>query len=111
MDLPKAKFEKFDDLLADPDYVSVADFWKKLLAEYENPPLPTVSPCEDGGYSLSWDDGTNYLEVTLGTVDDDGWFWRDRITKKYDGSNDHEPNIDVVNFAKLLREIPWQFNK
>jgi hypothetical protein len=107
----KAQFETFDELLADPSYAVVADFWRRLLTEYdkESPLLPIVWPCDDSGFSLIWDDGFYHLDVKLGSKDDDGWFFVNHNTGKYKGSIDHETNIDIINFAKLLRETPWEF--
>ena len=102
----KAKFENFDDLLNHPDYISVANVWKEILKEYSNSPLPSVWPIEDGGYSLNWADGINTLTIDIGS-DDDGWFWRNHITKEYGGSEDN--SIDINAIAKFLKETDWKF--
>lgn len=109
MEFPKAKFERFEDLLADPDHAVVVDFWKKLLDEYPDPPLPMVTPGVDDGFVLTWADDNYTLDVKLGSTDDDGWFYTNHMTKEYTGSEDHEPNIDIKSFARLLKETPWEF--
>ncbi len=111
-DLPSI-WNRYLDSLARPGgpcdiehVAAVRAIWSELLrflgAELR---IPRTQPTAEGGVLLAWDLGSEHLELEVFPDRSLHWFYRDRKTNHFEGSNDEPVRSIVVPLRDHLNRV------
>lgn len=92
-------FEHFISTLSEPNKDIAATLWAKIKTSFTKNIIPQAGPTNDG-FQFVYDINEHHLEIDISQSYEVEWFYRNRKTDKYEGSDDIIKSYDLTDQLK-----------